>query len=301
MNTQVITKSAQPGLTNLVFADESEVKGHYALEVQKEERDLETALTKVLASHKTKVVTYGAIGVGGTILLATFLWSVVLPAMVALALAVTLGLAGIAAYFKVPSWISSLRAQAELEKKRLSNLRILALRQEEMDHLERLKTQAEANPIPTRERYAQEAAKEITTVRQQAATFEGLIQTQRTYVAEMKRDYPEADASGQEAMIDELVGAHQAMVQRANDADAALDVYKRRTGLLSLQLKTMAGVQSMTEFLRGDGAKRQLEKLLSDTATQAASTRVEAAMSDLRTSVSVANSRKSAGVRTSVM
>lgn len=217
--------------------------------------------------------------------------------MVALALAGMLGLGGIFAYFKIPSWISSLRVKAELEKKRLSNLRILALRQEEMDHLQRLKAQAAANPIPTRERYAQEAAEEITAARNKAAEFEGLIATQRKYVAQMKHEYPEADASGQEAMIAELVEGHQTMVRETNSAEEALKVYKRQTGLLSLQLRTMAGVQSMTEFLRGDGAKRQLEKLLSDTATQAANTRVETAMSDLRTSVSVANSRKPASDR----
>lgn len=295
------TRPAQLVPTELVFDSEDAVNRHYALAESTAKTDLQTSLAGILSSHKTKVLTFGALGIGGAVLLNLFLWTVVLPAMVALAIAGVLGIAGLVAFLRLPVWWSKQRVKAELEQLRIGHQRELAIRQEKLDQLKRLKDQAEANPIPTRELYAQEVAKEISETRAKAAELEGLISTQRSYVAEMKREYPEADPKPQEDMIAELVSAQAAMVRDANAADLALTAYVRKTGLLALQLKTMAGVQSLSEFLRGEGAKRQMERLLADTATQAANTLIQTAMSDLRTSVQIANSKKPTGNTVAVL
>lgn len=289
MNQLAVLERTQ--VAGVQFANELEVNQHYDLAERKVVGEIQTSMQTALSSHKAKVLGIGLAGAGAITLLGMFLWTVVLPAVAVLGIAAVFGMAGIFMYFRLPSWIGSLRLKADIAREELKMRRIEALRQQRLDHINRFKAQAEADPIANREHYAQVTAEEITAARTNAAQVAGLIEVQQGYVVQMKRDYPEADTASDEAMIAVLRDAHGVMVAKTNDAHAKLEIYKRKTGLLELKLKSLKGSRTLSEFLRDEGATRQFEKLMSDTATQAADVSIQTALADLRVSVQVAKDK----------
>lgn len=237
--------------------------------------------------HKAdaRALVLGFLGLGAVGVLLYLAWTIAFAvAGLVIAGVGALGLTWL--YFKGDSLIKDWRVERELaEIKREANrqVAILAVQQET---LARLKKQAAADPVSTR----QLDAERMRTTIKRAQTLAGNVKAQADRLAAQLVEFRKRHPGRPTGEYDNQVTFHQEwhgrIILSTNKAAEDLDAFCAETTLLEMSLQLAAGGRELAEFMGASDAQADREKVLRDFASSQAKTDINASIALLETAMS---------------
>lgn len=293
--TRLALKPRTEIASELVFADEGSVRQHYAPMIQQAGKELTTRVRASVqdmqqqAKSKSNLIA-GGLAVGAVVI-AGLTISTIITGIIGISLLGITGATAVTMRYRYPVWVAKLRAKQVVDLAQAEYQKQLNLEAAQEKFINDLRQRAANDPVTTRKREANDWAQEIVDADSVLANFEGLIETQQGNITAAKKEFPDESFESAETGLRESHEAKSVMTADLENNRKQLKEYERRTRLIETNLKLAAGMRTMAEFMRDDGASDRIRKMVSEVATESAEQEFQTARAAMRTSVAAAKRR----------
>jgi hypothetical protein len=270
MKTPQTAVAIRTPLADMEFGNELEANEAYEGHLVEISNQVPVAVQKsnaIISNEEKKKFLMKAGLIGGSALVVGYVVLEILGILLA-AGAATIVFGGIYWWwkFKLPGQIARAQAARELEIQRAHSKYVEAAQAERISHLEKLKRQAEANPIETLELDLEKMYAERTALRAANTAFRTQERSLTEDLQHSRRDNPEVDYSEQEVQLKEFTTICDADDAELSDFIVAINqteaVLKEARSKWNFAVKLDAAL-AQRDAARGNEVQR---KILKDTA-----------------------------------